>query len=107
MKKWIVCILTVLMLCIPAAACAEEWDMSVPTEITEDVQALFDKATEGLVGVKYTPVAVLGKNDSTFCILCKAAVVYPGAEPFNVLVYMNENGVQNIYELWIEKHAEK
>ena len=77
----------------------------MPTEITEDVQALFDKAMEELTGVDYTPVAVLGKSDSTVCILCKATVVYPGAEPYNALVYVNESGVQNIYELWIEKHA--
>ena len=84
-----------------------EWDMSISPEITEDIRALFDRAMEKLMGVEYTPVAVLGVIDSTYCILCKAAVVYPGARPYNVLVYINEDGVQNIYELWIEKHAEK
>ena len=33
--------------------------------------------------------------------------MYPNAKPYNVLVYVNESGIQNIYELWIEKHAEK
>ncbi len=84
-----------------------EWDMSISPEITEDIRALFDRAMEKRMGVEYTPVAVLGVIDSTYCILCKAAVVYPGARPYNVLVYINEDGVQNIYELWIEKHAEK
>lgn len=84
-----------------------EWDMSISPEITEDIKALFDRAMEKLMGVEYTPVAVLGVIDSTYCILCKATVVYPGARPYNVLVYINEDGVQNIYELWIEKHAEK
>ena len=84
-----------------------EWDMSISPEITEDIKALFDRAMEKRMGVEYTPVAVLGVIDSTYCILCKAAVVYPGARPYNVLVYINEDGVQNIYELWIEKHAEK
>ena len=81
--------------------------MSISPEITEDIRALFDRAMEKRMGVEYTPVAVLGVIDSTYCILCKAAVVYPGARPYNVLVYINEDGVQNIYELWIEKHAEK
>ena len=107
MKKLTVCILAIILFCLSATAWAEEWNASMPTEITEDVQTIFDNAMEGLVGVNYTPVAVLGKNDSTYCILCKAAVVYPGAEPYNALVYVNENGVQNIYELWIDKHAEK
>ena len=62
---------------------------------------------EGLVGVDYVPVAVLGVKENTWCILCKATVVYPGAEPYNALVYVNDEGIQNIYELWIDKHAEK
>ena len=37
----------------------------------------------------------------------KARTVYPESEPYNALVYMNHAGVQNIYELWIDKHAEK
>ncbi len=109
MKKLTVFVLILMLLCTPAAASAEatDWDMSVQTEITEEIQTLFDKAMEGLVGVNYVPVSVLGVRDDTYCILCKATVVYPGAEPYNALVYVNENGVQNIYELWIDKHAEK
>ena len=114
MKKLIACLILVIMLAVPltsyadeAVTEAEKWDMSVPAELTENIQTLFDKAMENLVGVHYTPVAVLGARGNTYCILCKARVVYPGAEPYNVLVYINENGIQNIYELWIEKHAEK
>ena len=73
----------------------------------QDVLKIFGKAMDGLTGVNYTPVAVLGVSDDTYCILCKAVVVYPNAKPYNVLVYVNESGIQNIYELWIEKHAEK
>ena len=88
-----------------AGADASEWDMSIPPDITEEIQSTFDRALENLTGVNYTPVAVLGVMDDTYCILCKAAGVYPDAKPYNVLVYVNENGIQNIYELWIEKHA--
>ena len=90
-----------------AGAEASEWDMSIPPDITEEIQSTFDRALENLTGVNYTPVAVLGVMDDTYCILCKAAGVYPDAKPYNVLMYVNENGIQNIYELWIEKHAVK
>ena len=107
MKKLIACVLLLIFALFPVTAYAEEWDMSVPTEITAEVRELFDQAMAELVGVDYTPVAVLGKDDSTYCILCKASVVYPGAEPYNALVYVDESGIRNIYELWIDKHAEK
>ena len=107
MKKTIALVLILMMLSVPVTGYAEEWDMSVSTEITDEIQAMFDKAMDGLTGVNYTPVAVLGRLDDTTCILCKAVVVYPGAEPYNALVYLNEDGIRNIYELWIDKHAEK
>ena len=91
---------------IPAAG-VKEWDMSISPEITEEILETFDRAMDGLTGVNYTPVAVLGVLDDTYCILCKASVVYPDEKPYNVLVYVNSDGVQNIYELWIDKHAEK
>ena len=84
-----------------------EWDTSVPTEITEEIQKLFDEAMRDLLGVDYTPIAVLGRQGDTFCILCKAVAVYPDSKPYNALVYLNKGEVQNIYELWIDKHAEK
>ncbi len=91
---------------IPVAG-VKEWDMSISPEITEEIMVTFDRAMDSLTGVNYTPVAVLGVSDDTYCILCKAAVVYPDAKPYNALVYVNGDGIQNIYELWIDKHAEK
>ena len=70
------------------------WSATASPEITEDVQALFDKATEGLLGVSYTPVAYLGTQlvaGTNHCILCQATVVYPGAEPYYALVYIYED----------------
>ena len=109
MKKFAACMLVLLLLCTPvtAGADASDWDLSAPTEVTEEVRAIFDKATEGLLGVSYVPVCVLGVQGDTYCILCKATVIYPNAEPNNVLMYMNEDGIQNIYELWIDKHDKK
>ena len=109
MKKFAACMLVLLLLCTPVTAGAEasDWDLSAPTEVTEEVRAIFDKATEGLLGVSYVPVCVLGVQGDTYCILCKATVIYPNAEPKNVLMYVNEDGIQNIYELWIDKHDKK
>lgn len=109
MKKFAACMLALLLLCTPVTAGAEasDWDLSAPTEVTEEVRAIFDKATEGLLGVSYVPVCVLGVQGDTYCILCKATVIYPNAEPNNVLMYVNEDGIQNIYELWIDKHDKK
>ena len=109
MKKFAACMLVLLLLCTPVTAGAEasDWNLSAPTEVTEEVRAIFDKATEGLLGVSYVPVCVLGVQGDTYCILCKATVIYPNAEPNNVLMYVNEDGIQNIYELWIDKHDKK
>lgn len=112
MKRLILFFLIITMIAFSVTSYADdtdikEWDMSVPTEITEDVQRIFDKAMEDRLGVDYVPVAVLGEADGVYCILCKATVVIPDAEPYNVLVYVGEDGVHNIYDLWIEKHAEK
>lgn len=109
MKKFAACMLVLLLLStlVTAGADASDWDLSAPTEVTEEVRAIFDKATEGLLGVSYVPVCVLGVQGDTYCILCKATVIYPNAEPNNVLVYVNEDGIQNIYELWIDKHDKK
>ncbi len=109
MKKYACLILALVMLCASGAVWAEEtgWDMSVPTEVTEEVRALFDKATEGLLGVSYEPVCVLGAREGAWCILCRAIQIYPGAEPYNVLLYVDGSGIRNIYELWIDRHAER
>ncbi len=78
--------LIVLVFCLGTGAASAEWDTTVAPEITEEVQALFGKALDGLVGVNYTPIAVLGRQENDLCILCKATVVYPGAKPYYALV---------------------
>ena len=107
MKKLIACVLILIFAAFPVTAYADDWDTSVPTEISAEIQEIFDKAMTKLIGAKYTPVAVLGKDGDTYCILCKTAAVYPGATQKNTLVYVNESGIKNIYDLWIDKHAEK
>ena len=84
--------LIVLMFCLGTGTASAEWDTDVAPEITEEVQALFGKALDGLVGVNYTPIAVLGQKEDSLCILCKAVVVYPGAKPYYALVDVGSTG---------------
>ena len=88
----------VLLLC--CAAYAEDgplmggWTPSESPEITEELQAVFDKGMEGLVGVNYVPVAYLGSQvvaGTNHCFLAQATVVYPGAAPYYVLIFFYQN----------------
>ena len=103
MKKITAIILTLVMLC-SAFAFAETmlvggWRASESPEITEEIKAMFDKAKEGLLGVDYVPVAYLGSQvvaGTNHCLLCQATVVYPGAQPGYVLVYIYEDLEGNV-----------
>ena len=83
-----------------------DWNLPETIEMTEAVTDVFNHAMEGLVGVNYEPLGYLGEKDGTYCILCRATVVYPGAKPYYTLVYVNNDGVRNIWEIWMDKHAE-
>ena len=92
MKKMIsVLLIAGLLLALSLSASAEAgqrvggWQTPDTPELTPEAQAAFDKAMEGLVGVRYVPVALLGTqlvSGMNYCILCEATVVYPGAEPY-------------------------
>ena len=65
--------------------------------------AAFEKAAEGLLGVNYTPVTVLGSqvvSGTNYCVLCRAEAVAPGAEPYYTLatVYEDLSGNARITE---------
>ena len=82
-----------------------DWTLPDTIEMTSAVTELFNKGMEGLVGVNYEPLGYLGEKDGLYCILCRATVVYPGAVPYYALVYVNDDGIQNIWEIWMDKHA--
>jgi hypothetical protein len=84
-----------------------DWDIPETTELTDEVRALFDKAMEGLTGVGYEPVGLLGEKDGVYCILCRATVIVPDAKPYYSLVYVSEDGLQNIWDIWMGAHSEK
>ena len=109
MKKMFALLLAALLLFVSVSAFAENgeeivpetpvfslaggWAYSESPEITEELQAIFDKAMEGFVGVHYAPVAYLGSQivaGMNHCLLCQATVVYPGARPYYVLMYLYE-----------------
>ena len=106
MKRTIACMLmTMLLLCACVPAHAAEWTVTESAEMTDAARETFEKATQKLLGMNYDPVALLAEKDGSYCILCRATAVYPEAEPSYSLVYVGEDGVQNVWELWIEKHS--
>lgn len=84
-----------------------DWNLPETIEMTEEARTVFDKAMEGLTGVSYEPQGYLGEKDGVYCILCRATVIYPNARPYYALVYVSEDGVQNIWDIWMGAHAEK
>ena len=78
------------------------WIMTESSEMTEDAMAAFDRAVQDLTDAVYEPVALLGKQQGVCCILCRVRGEDEGAEPYYTLLYAGENGVQNVWDLWIE-----
>ncbi len=110
MKKLLALIIAALLLI--GTACAEnthdaDWTLPETIEMTEEITAIFEQAMTGLVGVRYEPLGYLGEKEGIYCILCRATVVYPGATPYYALVYVNDAGVQNIWDIWMDAHSEK
>ena len=122
MKKITAFLLAALML-FALAACGQQkadvqtaggWKLTEDGALTEEAQSAFDKATEGLLGVNYTPLALLGTqlvSGTNYCFLCEATVVYPDAQPYYavVSVYQDLQGkaeILNIVALDLGKIAE-
>ena len=81
------------------------WQAAADPEVTEDLQAIFDKGLEGLVGVDYVPVVYLGSQvvaGTNHAFLCQAAVVVPNAVPQWAVVYLYEDLEGNVTILDIE-----
>jgi hypothetical protein len=66
--------------------------------------AVFNKATSGFVGVKYTPNAVASQvvAGTNYCFLCDATVADKGCSKFVAKVYIFqslENAAPHIYSI--------
>jgi hypothetical protein len=84
-----------------------DWNLPEKIEMPEEVTAVFEKAMDGLTGVGYEPVGYLGGKGGVYCVLCRATVIYPDAKPYYALVYVSDEGLQNIWDIWMGAHAEK
>ena len=96
MRRMLV-LLAVLFLALSATAWAEgatgAWQTAADIALTPERLAPLEEALTGLVGVAYEPVAYLGSQvvaGMKHCYLCRATVVYPGAQPAWKLVYVYE-----------------
>ena len=98
------------------SACAEtpvlgDWSAPDSPEVTPELQELFDKATEGLLGVSYTPLALVGTqlvSGMNYCFLCEAKAVIPNAVPYyvNVTVYKDLEGNTKVTDIeGVETHS--
>ena len=122
MRKFRILLLAAAML-FTLAACGQKkaepekvggWTLNDSFAISAEAQQAFDKAMDGLVGVNYQPIGLLGTqlvSGTNYSFLCEAAVVYPNAQPYYavVTVYADLQGkaeVRNIVALDLGKIAE-
>ena len=67
------------------------WAQAESPVVTDELKDVFEKGLEGLLGVDYTPVALVSSQvvaGMNYCFLCEATVVYPGAETSYALVFL-------------------
>ena len=67
------------------------WNSPESPEITPELQEIFDQATEGLLGVNYTPVALIGTQvvaGMNYCFLCRETSDDAGSNPSWCLLYV-------------------
>lgn len=99
------------------AAKAEEtqafggWTEAADQTITPELQEIFDKAAEKLIGVGYRPVSLLGTqivNGTNYKFLCEGTAVYPGAETKTYIITIHQalDGHAEILEIEEEGTAQ-
>ena len=103
MRKILAIVLVLALALGLSGACAERlaggWQAAEDSAVTEELQAVFDKGLEGLVGVGYTPVAYLGSQvvaGTNHAFLCRAVTVVPDAVPRWTVVFLYEDLQGNV-----------
>ena len=81
------------------------WSQAESPEVTDEISDLCDKAFRKLVGVGYSPVALLSTQvvaGTNYCILCESTIVYPGAETTYAFVtlYKDLEGNVEVLDIW-------
>lgn len=100
MKKLFAAILAMLML-LALGACGEKKDVAVGgwsavdgAELSDEAREAVEKALEGLVGVEYRPIALIGTQlvaGTNYAVLCEARAVAPDAQPYYVIVFVHRD----------------
>ena len=81
------------------------WMDAEDPALTDELKAIYEKGLEGLVGVDYTPIALLGTQvvaGMNYCFLSQGTVVYPGSTPMYMLVFLYADLSGNVTVLNIE-----
>ena len=68
------------------------WKQAESAELTDETRAIFQKAADTLLGVRYSPVALISTqvvNGTNYCFLSVSALVSPNAEPTLTLVFVH------------------
>ena len=122
MKKFVSALLALVLVLSLSSALASEgmmtggWEI-VPQEgavLPDDAVAALEKAVEKLDGASYVPVTLMATQvvaGTNYCILCQVTRVVPDAVPSWALVYVYADlegnaEIMNVYELYIDKHAQ-
>ncbi len=85
------------------------WEEAQDGAITEDLQALFDKAMEGMTGVDYVPVKLLATQvvaGTNYKFLCEGTTVVPDGETKMYIVTIYEDLQGGVSVLEIEETSE-
>ena len=75
------------------------WNTDVDPEITDELKAVFEKGTEGLLGVDYEVYSYFAAQlvaGTNHCFLAMATPVVPDAEPYFALVFLYEDLEGNV-----------
>ena len=111
------CLLLIGVFALPATAEETQqplvggWQTPDSPDITPELQEIFEKATEGLLGVDYTPLALTGTQlvaGMNYRILCEARTVVPDAEPYYVTmtIYKDLEGNASVTDIEaVEAHS--
>lgn len=112
MKKRILTVFTALLflfVSLAGYAAAEEepaWEITRSAGITEEARAAFDRAAaQPDLYCTYEPEALLAQSGDVYCFLCRRIEEDPEAQPSYVLLYVNGEGIQNEWSLWIDEHS--
>lgn len=122
MKKLVSALLSLVLVLSLSAALASEgmmtggWEI-VPAEgavLPDEAVAALEKALEKMDGASYVPVTLLATQivaGTNYCILCQVTPVVPDAKLAWALVYVYADlegnaEIMNVYELYIDKHAQ-